>query len=50
MAHPGKGENSWSVSADGRVHPDVEGSASFPGFSGGSVIQVQQPQGQPKLN
>ena len=37
---PGKAANSWSISADGRVHPDVEGAGKFDGLVPGSIIQV----------
>ena len=37
---PGKAANSWSISADGRVHPDIEGAGKFDGLVPGSIIQV----------
>lgn len=36
----GRAEQSWSVSADGRVNPDIEGHGKCGGFSAGSVIEV----------
>ena len=36
----GRAVESWSVSADGRVNPDIEGHGSFGGFTAGSVIEV----------
>ena len=38
----GKTSESWSISADGRVHPDVESEGKFAGLSAGSRIQIWQ--------
>jgi hypothetical protein len=40
VAVVGRAQNSWSVSADGRVLPDIEGHGKCAGFSAGSVIEM----------